>query len=454
MTQTQSPSGPVGSSSSAMLESLEAATSKSIDNLSAPKTAAAELDQKIAEMQAQIEEAAKIGDRTKRDDRMRVLTATLESLRKEDEAEKRDFAEAVMGLDVLMNSIGGDFDSLMKPSASERAILDGAQGEVEAAQIELAGAGQKTTWFGIRDRALTSAKANLEQAQARLAESQARVKKMARERLMSADIEESMQQYSVMVANTIKIMDGRHKTTAAQLKIVTARKAEAFKIKEQAAQALERLEQQLNALESDLQAAEELKGSMVNGSQDYVAQEQVVSNLKVQAEEVRGNRNTAHTIFLSKERYSSELEIHEIATRKTFDTQKVWIAKSKSDSEERQVTFVSRVEQMKAMADFDVIQNQDAVGGRIDLSNASFMAASSAAADRARMTMLEGHPDQMRALEQIRSAQAEHIAQIREREGALIDDFKNRWGIDPFAGSYLHGEGTNGEEASESPAGV
>ncbi len=184
-----------------MLESLEAATSKSIENLSAPKTAAAELDQKIAEMQAQIEEAAKIGDQTKRDDRMRVLTATLESLRREDEAEKRDFAEAVMGLDVLMNSIGGDFDNLMKPSASEQAILDGAQGEVQAAQTELAQAGQKTTWFGIRDRALTAANVKLEQAQTRLTESQARVKKMARERLMSADIEESMQQYSVMVGD-------------------------------------------------------------------------------------------------------------------------------------------------------------------------------------------------------------------------------------------------------------
>ena len=454
---TQSPlAGTIGAQggTSALLLGLEEATEQHIENLKGPKTAAEELDNKIAEIQQQIEQANKTQNRALRDDRLRILTSTLEDLRKEDASERQDFAEAVMGLDVLMNSIGGDFAKLMEPSESEKAILRSAKGEVATAEEELIVAQGKMSLFGIRERAVRAAQAKLEQVKAQAAEAEVRVKKMARDRLMSADIEESMQQYRKMVDQTIKIMQARHKITAGQLKIVTARKAEAFKIKEQAAQALERLDQELNGLESDLQAAEELKSTMINGAPDFVAQEQKVSNLKTRVEEVRGNRNTAHTIFLSKERYSSELEIHEIATRKTFDTQKIWIAKATSDAEERQVTFISRVEQMKAMADFDVIQNQDAVGARIDLSNASYMATSSSIADRARMDMLESHPDQIRALEAIRSAQAEAISLIRDREGAMIDEFKARWGIDPFAGSTHRFGSSDAEEASTPQAAV
>lgn len=423
---------------SKLLASLEQATADSILNLQQDKTGEATLEQKIDALQIQMEEAGKIQDKQERQDRMRILTATMEQLRAEDQTEMADFANAVMGLDTLMNSIGGDFEKLMQPSAEENRVLQNAQSAVKEAESLLTQAGGKWTLFGLRDRAVKAAEAQLANAKNALAQAEIRVKQMARQRLMSATIEESMQQYVVMVDKTVRIMQERHKVTSGQLKILAARKKAAFQIKNDAANALERLTEELNALEADLQAAEATKATMINGSQEYVAQEEVVSNLKAKTEEVRGKHNTAHTIFLSKERFCSELEIHEVATQRTFDTQKVWIAKALSDSEERQITFVSRVEQMKAMNDFDVIQNQDAVGMQMDRSNASYMATSSAIADRARMKMLEGHPDQMKALEVIRSAQAEHIQQIREREGEMIKQFETRWGINPFSGSYLN----------------
>ena len=444
--------GDIQVGTSALLAELKESTELSIANLSGPKTSAEGLSVKIDEMSRQIELAGQIQDKEKRDDRIRILTATMQQIRAEDGAETKDFAEAVMGLSVIAQSIGGDFEKLGKPSDSELKLLSGASDAVKTAESDLIATDGLTKWFGIQSRAKNAAQAALDQAKTNQTEVEAGVKKMARERLRNANIEESLQQYRYMVDKTIGIMQSRHKTTAAQLKILTARKAEVFKIKEEAAKALERLDQELNGLESDLRAAEDLKSTMINGAPDYVEQERIVSNLMANVEEVRGNRNVANTIFLSKEKAATELEIHEISTRKTFDTQKIWIAKAMSDSEEQQITFVSRVEQAKAMGDFEVIESQVAVGARIDQANSSFMAASSAAADRARMKMLEDHPNQMRALELIRTAQAEHISQIRQREGAMIAEFKTRWGIDPFAGSYLHGDGAEGASAPQTSA--
>ena len=116
----------------------------------------------------------------------------------------------------------------------------------------------------------------------------------------------------------------------------------------------------------------------------------------------------------------------------------MWITSLRSDTEERVVTFRSRLEAMKAASDQDVAKNLDALGAEADRRNAQYMATVGAASDRLRMEKVESHPKRIAEIAAIAAAQAEAIQQIRVREKAAIDHFKQLYGIDPTESSFFH----------------
>ena len=137
------------------------------------------------------------------------------------------------------------------------------------------------------------------------------VQREARQRLMQADIETSLQEFMVRVEKTIIIMDERKTQIEGQLRSVTMKKQQAFAVKEQSARALEQLDQQLNGAEAQLKTEEEMLSSLVNGTQEHAQQTQKISTSRATVEDLRGKRNTAFVLFQSKEKFASELEVHE-----------------------------------------------------------------------------------------------------------------------------------------------
>ena len=122
---------------------------------------------------------------------------------------------------------------------------------------------------------------------------------------------------------------------------------------------------------------------------------------------------------------------------KLRDNQDAWITLLKSDTEERLVTFRSRLEAMKAMSDQDVAQNLDNLGTAIDKSNVDFMAKVGSASDRRRMEMVESQPERIKKIEEARAAQAEAQARIRDREHEALKQFREKYNIDPLDSSFF-----------------
>ena len=206
---------------------------------------------------------------------------------------------------------------------------------------------------------------------------------------------------------------------------------------------MERLDSQLNEMEQKLRLAEQELEGLTNGSPEHVAKESEVSDLRNKVEGVRGDRNTALAVYNSKERFAQELQIHETTQRKLFDNQRIWIAVLKSDTQERLVTFSSRLDAMKGMSDQQVAQGMDQIGTEIDGRNAEIMANIGAASDRVRIEMFEAQPLRVQRILNALGAQAEAIAGMREREQKAIDAFRNQYGISPKAASFF----TYGEKA-------
>ena len=132
---------------------------------------------------------------------------------------------------------------------------------------------------------------------------------------------------------------------------------------------------------------------------------------------------------------------------KLRDNQDAWITLLRSDTEERLTTFRSRLEAMKAMSDQEAAEKLDSLGTSLDKSNVDFMAKVGSASDRRRMDMVESQPDRIKRIEEARAAQAEAQAAIREREKAALDEFRERYGLDPLDSSFFSYSKDESEES-------
>lgn len=443
-------------SSSEVLQQLLKATEQAVTSLDQRKGPTLELETQFADIQKKFEQAAEIKDKNERELRMRILEGDFESLRKEAAKEEQDLAQAVFGLNAMLESMGSEYSDLTQPDVKEKAILDRAQNELKNAELQRQAADKK--WF-FKETAALVADQKILNAKKLLEEAKSEVRRLSRQRLLNADMEVSLQEFMLRVEKTIQIMQRRMSEIEEQLQIVSLRKTKAFEVKEQAARALEKLDQELNQKEADLQKEEELIGSMENGTQEHAAQSKKISELRAAVERVRGNRNTAFVLHQSKDKFAAELEIHEKTQIKLRDNQRMWITSLRSDTEERVVTFRSRLEAMKAASDQDIAKSLDDLGAEADQRNAEYMASVGAASDRLRMDKIEKHPGRIAKIAEVAAAQAEAVQQIRVREQAAIEHFKKLYGIDPTTSSFFHyqdksKEGEKKEEGGASSSGV
>ena len=420
---------------SQIIQQLVKSTDRAVETLEARAVAGADIETQFADIQAKFDEAADIADKHERDMRMRVLTTTLEELRKDAGREEQDLAQAVFGLNALLESMGHEYSELSNFSATENRLIKDAETRLTVAQGNRARA--ETKWF-FKDSAIVQADREVAAAKARIEEAKAEARRLARKRLLEADMAASLQEFMVRVEKTINIMDRRVHEIDQQLKIVTARKQKAFEIKEQAARALETLDQQLTGKEADLKREEELLLTIEAGTDEHAAQSKKVSTIRAEVEDIRGRRNTAFVLHQSKDKFAAELEIHERTQMKLRDNQRMWITSLRSDTEERVVTFRSRLEAMKAASDQDIAKNLDALGAEADRRNAEYMASVGAASDRVRMEKIESHPKRIAEIAKVAAAQAEAISEIRVREQKAIEAFKRLYGIDPTESSFFH----------------
>lgn len=400
----------------------------------------------IDEIQRDLEATTKIRDERQRAARERVLTTTLEKLRSDYEKEQEDLAKAVFGLNAYLEKLGNEYLQIGELNDEEKKLIEDAKKRLEEAREKLPEAERK--WI-FKEAAIQDAKREIADSEKELEFAEREARSRARRRLMAARMDQALQEFQLHVARTIQIMENRMAAIDSQLKIVASRKAVAFKIREEAAKALEKLDKDLNAKEADLQNEEDKLSGLENGTPEYAEQSTKVSNLRAGVEELRGRRIAALALYQSKEKFAAELEIHERTQMQLRDNQRMWVTSLRSDTEERVVTFRSRLEAQKALADQDAAKELDTLGAEIDQRNLEFMASAGAASARLRMEKIETHPERIKNIAAVQAAQAESIAQIRSREQKMIEYFKEMYGVDPTESSFFHyGGGKETESAA------
>lgn len=436
-------------SSSEILQTIMQDTDAVVSNLEATKQR--DYDQELAKIGDELDQAAEIGSKNDRDLRTKVLEAKLDELQTDMAKEERDLAKAVFGVNAMMEKLGEAFSRIGEYNASEQKIVDEADRRLRDAQ-EAFDSAQSSFFIG-RGGRVKKAREELDSAEAGIKLAEAEARRRARSRLLNADIEASLQEIQLRVAKTISILESRRQTLNAQLRNTNARKKAAFEMKARAAQAMESLEQNLEDAEARLRQTEEEMSSLVNGTREHAAKSNEVSDLRTEVETIRGKRNSALTLFQSKEKFAAALEIDEVALIKLRDNTQMWIIGLQSDTEERVVTFRDRLEAQKALAEHDIAKTLDDVGAEADQRNVEFMIRSTAVSDRLRTERMKAHPGRMQEIAQAAATFAEHIAKYREEEAEIIQWFKDRYGIDPTKSSFFNYPGqTEGAKEKESAA--
>lgn len=415
------------------MKQLEADTLSLLTGVEVKQTGQS-MDKDMDEMEKGIQEAMTQKEERLKLAKMQIIEANITKLHAAVASEEKDLALAMVGLKELMEQIGLDYTDLTQQSDEEKAIVTVAESAVRQAEIEVEKAGQ--AWI-MRTKKVAQAQLNLQNAKNGLEKAKTEANRLARLRLMNATLDKSLQHYITQVGRVVEIMTNRQKVIESQLVKVSQRRQQALKMKQEAATKMEELDKQLTLLEQQLKLGEDELAGLINGSPQHVAKESEVSTLRNQVEEVRGNRNTAFAIYNSKERFAAELQIHENAQRKLRDNQRIWIAVLKSDTQERLITFSSRLEAMKGMSDQQVAQGMDKIGTEVDGRNAEMLAFIGATSDKIRMEMFEDQPERVKRILNSLNAQAEAISQMREREQKAIEAYRERYGIDPKAASFF-----------------
>jgi len=406
-----------------------------------------ELDQQMDSMEHGLQDAMAQKDERLKQARLRIIKADAAKLREGVAKEEQDLAVAMVGLKELMSKIGIDYEELTQPDSNEKDLVERAKARVRSADLGVEMA--KTAWF-FRESKVLTAQQQLDKARAELKSAEAESKKLARQRLMNATLDKSLQHFVTQVGKVVDIMTRRQKAIEEQLEKVTIRRTKTLQMKQEAARKVEELDVQLSGLEQKLQTAEQEFANLTNGTAEFVAAETNVAQLRSQVETIRGDRNTALAVYNSKERFAEELQIHETTQRKLRDNQRIWIALLRSDTQDRLVTFASRLNAMKGISDQQVAQGVDQIGTEIDGRNAEMLAEFGAVSDRIRQEMFEAQPQRFRRILNAMGAQFEAIADMRVREQRAMEEFRKRYGVDPKSESFFAFGSEGGESAPSS----
>jgi len=137
----------------------------------------------MEQVQQQMEDAQNLKNKKERNRRMEVLETTMKGLRAQANQEEQDLAESVLGLNVFIEHLGGDYDSLTALNPDEQIIVDRAQSSLDSANAALKKV--ETAWFFRKSRT-EKAETALSQAESKLTTAQTEAKKRQRQRLLSA----------------------------------------------------------------------------------------------------------------------------------------------------------------------------------------------------------------------------------------------------------------------------
>lgn len=387
------------------------------------------MDAEVQQMQSELIAAQQAGDERK----VAILEATLASSIEKSKQRTRDINELALGLKVYFEHLGTNISSLDQLTSEEESLLSHAQAAVEEAQEELDDL--KDAWF-FKESRQSSAQEKLDTAHAALKETEEKVKKMQRDRILEADLEQTLQTIQAAAAESISVLETNRTSLAEQINVLSSEQD--FNSAE-----MKRLSSELDAvtlthedLSSRLREAEMELEDCSPGTPEYAQQNEKVTAVRNELQETEIQKNELLAALQKQEKYCEDLEVYLQSQRKLMSTNRTMTEMLKQEVHQGSKLFTSWLESKKQATALEAADSINTMTTDVRLNAAQDVAEMGAAADKALTKALESQSSVMEIMLTIKDGSQEAAAQMNKRQKAIQDDMAEKYGIDPTKGMF------------------
>ncbi len=439
-----------------VLARLRQETDAALGRVQENRTTTAEVVAEIQSLETQGAEVMSEKDDLVRAAKMRALTQTTEERVGYVQGRRASLATAVAGLETLSSGVSQKFKELTKNTPEQTARIAAAEQAITDAQAKLTKV--QNSWQpsylipGGKVKAVTAAQTKLKEVETYLPALKLQVEEEVRDRLMNADFQELFTELSTRSMGTATILRGDVSEAEGQIKIVSARLKVCLEERQVATEAMQKLRQSVEDREAALKGEEAHLIDFTPGTEQYATQDTLIKTERAEIQKIISLRQETTVAVEVKEKF---VEYHEAclkALEQLRGNLRTWIAKLELESLEQTVLFGVHLSVMKLHADEGIGTKIDGINKEAQLQSAEDVITMSRISGERQVAMFKAHPETMRRIMALKSAQAENFAKLREEFGDIYANLENRYGISPGADSSFTYDSPEARAATEAPA--
>lgn len=371
-------------------------------------------------------------------DAVKALSVTFADVRARSEATTRDVSGAVMNLMNQFKEIGTALESASDFTAAEQKLITEAealvarmQGRLDLANTDLAAADRKTSWFGIRNNAVSAAQAAIRTAQNDLEGAKAGVgtatqvaERMRQQRLESMSLEGSMQQMQVISQRLVGIARSRIEEIEGNISVITTGRIAANASLETLAAEVATLEAQVTDAEASIRTLDAELAEQTPGTVEYQQIDSKIADAKRTLIDAQNERNRKFSLQQDGQRFAEMYRLQEEVQSRMLEFQKTWIELLESGTRARSEIYESRLGVIRARGDQAAMNQYDTVATQVDERMHSDTAADLAAMQKTALDRLKRAPDDFARIRKITDASQGGTEEFEKGFNSLVEQFR------------------------------
>lgn len=388
-----------------------------------------EINAEISSVTEQLEEARASSDERQ----VQILEASLSNAIERAKKTNRDVNELALGLKVYFEQLGVSIKSLDELTPSEVALLEQAEADLEEAKDTLEDA--KGAWFFKTSR-VESAEAKIQEEEAKLANTHEEVKKLQRERILNADLEQTLQVIQSAASEAAEVLKTNRVVLEEEIKKLESEQEYNHTEMTRLTDASKTASEQQETLASKLSEAEMELEDLVPNSPEYQTQNEKVIALKREREDAEIEAKEFLAALQKQEKYCEDLQIYLSSQKKVLSSNRTMTEMLQQEVHQGSKLFNAWLEQKKQATALEAGDALNSLSTEVRLSGAQEMAEIGAAADRTITEALEQQTDVMNVLMTIKDAQAKSSAGMTARQKQIEAEMADKYGIDRAMGTF------------------
>jgi hypothetical protein len=380
----------------------------------------------LDDMKVQQDEALKIADPKKRQEKLNLINAKFAQVRSGIEADRADISGLVMSFMELEKKLGFEVEEYGKPTPEEAAREKRALDEVTTANAMVVAAPSKATFFGMRDP-VALANAALEKAQRDLIEVKADISKAIQDRMREAKLDENLGTLQSRGERAYQALVGQHGQLVIQIETIRKDRDTAFEMAQKTTQAIEKLDIEITDLTSELETARDNLDHLTEESANYLTAKEAVSQLESKLQEKSSDRTALLGVSREETIYATRYEGYLSSFIEAAGNVKAAAAiqQSKNRNIAQQRKHYAKL--MEALSKMERTMEMVKAGNEVDRRLFQTVIEAGAATTNSRQEFMQEQPGRLAEVQDRRAEQDEAILNAAGIDRKIREDFAKRF---------------------------